>query len=113
MREGFLVDTWDEVFREMRSELARRSAPGLVRAGQILDRLGAEPADAGLLSDLRRELQDLAGDSGRYGSPALATLAQEGERTCDALLAAAEHPSAAHLDRWRALLAAIAAGLAG
>jgi hypothetical protein len=106
------VESWDDIFRELRSEFARRATPGIERAGTLLDHLSADRSDPRLLSELRRELLDLAGDSGRYGAPAVTALAQEGERACSALLDRAQPPAAIDLDRWRALLSAIRTGLA-
>jgi hypothetical protein len=105
------VKTWDEIFCEMRAEFVRRSAPRLERAGNLLDHLTADRTDFGLLSAFRNELQDLAGHGGRYGSPAVAALADEGQRACAALLDRDQSPAATDLERWRALLRAIRAGL--
>ena len=101
------VETWDEIFRELRVEFVRRSAPRLERAGSLLEHLAADRTDAAVLSDLRRELQDLAGHGGRYGAPAVTALAEEGERACTALLDRREVPATTDVERWRTLLDAM------
>jgi hypothetical protein len=106
------VETWDQIFRELRAEFVRRSVPRLERAGNLLDNLAADRTDFGVLSAFRRELQDLAGHGGRYGSPAVAALAEEGERACADLLDRDQSPASTDLERWRSLLRAIRAGMA-
>src|SRR5687767_5326934 len=104
----FAIDAGgDPEFERLRENYVKRSIAQLDATVGILARLRSGAADAAALQELMRTFHRFAGVAASFGSARAGALGKEGELSCLSLIREGRPPSAADVDNWTRLLAAI------
>jgi diguanylate cyclase (GGDEF)-like protein len=108
-----VIESFQEALEGLRGRFVRGAAERLERIEALLDRLDADPADAGALRDLMIQFHGFSGAGSTYGFPRVSAVGSEGERLCDARLKERGTPSVRERQLWRSLLHALRTELEG
>src|SRR5579883_1121687 len=80
------MTSWDNQFRELKTQFIGRSKERLIAIETLLSRLHATPDDVGLLRLIMQHFHWLAGSGGTYGFEEVTQWGTYGEELCDYLL---------------------------
>jgi diguanylate cyclase (GGDEF)-like protein len=105
------MQSWEEVFEEIRVQFIREAGPRLEGMERLLDLLARDPADTEALRELMRAFHGFAGSGVTYGVPELTSCGLAGELSCGEALSAQAPAPAAALAEWRGLFESMRAAM--